>query len=346
MDFKVTDIAAFLNGEIEGNGDVKVSNVSKIEEGKPGTLAFLANQKYENYIYSTKASVVLVNKSFTPREDIPATLIKVDNAYQAFASLLELYVQAKSSLRQGVEQPSFISDEATVGDEIYLGAFAYIGKKARIGNNVKIFPQAYIGDNVKIGDDCIIYPGAKVYDDCKIGNRCIIHAGAVIGADGFGFAPQADGTYKKIHQIGNVILEDNVEIGANTTIDCGTMESTIVREGVKLDNLIQIAHNVEVGQNTVIAAQTGVSGSTKVGRNCMFGGQVGLGGHITIGDKVTLGAQSGVAQNIKNNQTLLGSPAFELKTAMRAYVLLKELPAIWKDVRDLKKEINSKTDKH
>jgi UDP-3-O-[3-hydroxymyristoyl] glucosamine N-acyltransferase len=341
MDFKATDIASFLNGEIVGDGDAKVSNVSKIEDGKPGTLAFLANPKYEHYIYETKASVVLVNKSFSPKEDISATLIKVDDAYQAFASLLELYVQAKASMKQGVEQPCYISASATRGDDGYVGAFAYIGNNAKIGNNVKIYPQVHVGDNVKIGDDCIIYPGAKIYDDCVIGNRCIIHAGAVIGSDGFGFAPQKDGTYKKIHQIGNAVLEDDVEIGANTTIDCGTMESTIIRKGVKLDNLIQIAHNVEVGENTVMAAQTGISGSAKVGKNCMFGGQVGLGGHITIGDNVTLGAQSGVVSNLKSNQTLLGSPAFEIKTAMRAYTLLKNLPEIRRDVLQLKKTINT-----
>ncbi|WP_319479452.1 UDP-3-O-(3-hydroxymyristoyl)glucosamine N-acyltransferase [uncultured Draconibacterium sp.] len=341
MDFKATDIASFLNGEIVGDGDARVSNVSKIEDGKPGTLAFLANPKYEHYIYETKASVVLVNKSFSPKEDISVTLIKVDDAYQAFASLLDLYAQAKASMKQGIEQPSYIAESATLGQDGYVGAFAYVGNNATIGNNVKIYPQVHVGDNVKIGDDCILYPGAKIYDDCIIGNRCIIHSGAVIGADGFGFAPQKDGTYKKIHQIGNAVLEDDVEIGANTTIDCGTMESTIIRKGVKLDNLIQIAHNVEVGDNTVMAAQTGVSGSTKVGKNCMFGGQVGLGGHITIGDKVTLGAQSGVISNLKSDQTLLGSPAIEIRTAMRAYSLLKNLPEIRRDVLQLKKSINT-----
>jgi UDP-3-O-[3-hydroxymyristoyl] glucosamine N-acyltransferase len=342
MDFKATDIASFLNGEVVGNEDIKVSSVSKIENGKPGTLAFLANPKYEHYIYETKASIVLVNKSFVPRHDVPATLIKVENAYEAFASLLELYTKTKESLKQGIEQPSFIAETASVEKDIYLGAFAYIGKNAKIGKNVKIYPQAYIGDNVTVGDDCIIYSGVKVYEDCVIGNRCIIHSGAVIGADGFGFAPDQDGSYKKIPQIGNVILEDDVEIGANTTVDCSTMESTIIRKGVKLDNLIQIAHNVEVGKNTVMASQTGISGSTKIGENCMFGGQVGIGGHVTIGNKVTLGAQSGVAQNIKDNQTLLGTPAFDLRTAMRAMMMIRELPQIRKDVLELKKSINSK----
>ncbi|HYQ58971.1 MAG TPA: UDP-3-O-(3-hydroxymyristoyl)glucosamine N-acyltransferase [Draconibacterium sp.] len=341
MDFKATDIASFLNGEIVGDGNVKVSHVSKIEDGKPGTLAFLANPKYEHFIYETKASAVLVNKSFNPKEPISATLIKVDDAYQAFAALLDLYVQAKAGMKKGIEQPCFIAESATVGQDVYIGAFAYLGNNVKIGDNVKIYPQVHVGDNVTIGNNCILYPGAKVYDDCKIGNRCIIHSGAVLGADGFGFAPQEDGTYKKIHQIGNTILEDDVEIGANTTIDCGTMESTIIKKGVKLDNLIQIAHNVEIGENTVMAAQTGISGSTKVGKNCMFGGQVGLGGHINVGDHVTLGAQSGVVSNLKSNQTLLGSPAIEIKTAMRAYVLLKDLPEIRRDVLQLKKTINT-----
>ncbi len=339
MEFRATDIAAFLNGEITGNEDVKVYNVSKIEEGKPGTLAFLSNMKYEHFIYTTNASVVLVNKSFVPKSEIKATLIKVDNAYQAFASLLELYLQAKSQLKTGIESPSFIDETATLGENIYIGAFSYIGKKAQIGNNSKIYPQAYIGENVTIGEDCIIYPGAKIYDDCKIGNRCILHAGSVIGSDGFGFAPQNDGTYKKIPQIGNVLLEDDVEIGANTTIDCGTMESTIIRKGVKIDNLVQVAHNCEVGENTVIAAQTGMAGSTKVGRNCRFGGQVGLAGHLTIGDNVQLGAQAGVANSVKDGETLLLTPAFQVKDAIKASIIFKKLPELRDEVIQLKKEI-------
>jgi len=343
MEFKATDIAAFLNGEIDGS--VTVSNVSKIEEGKPGTLAFLANQKYENYIYSTGASIVLVNKSFIPKKEISATLVKVEDAYEAFASLLQLYAQTKMSVKKGIEQPSYISEEASIGEDIYVGAFAYIGKNAQVGNNVKVYPQVHIGENVKIGNDCIIYAGVKIYDDCVIGDRCIIHAGAVIGADGFGFAPQKDGSYKKIPQIGNVILEEDVEIGANTTVDSGTMGSTIIRKGVKLDNLIQIAHNVEIGRNTVMASQTGVSGSTKVGENCMFGGQVGLGGHLKVGDRVILAAQSGVGQNVESNQTLFGSPAFDMKKAIRAYMLIRELPEMRKDILTLKKEIKSNNDK-
>jgi UDP-3-O-[3-hydroxymyristoyl] glucosamine N-acyltransferase len=339
MEFRVTDIAAFLNGEITGNEDVKIFSVSKIEEGKPGTLAFLSNMKYEHFIYTTNASVVLVNKSFVPKAEIKATIIKVDDAYQAFASLLELYIQAKSQQKTGIEQPSFIDETATIGENIYVGAFAYIGKKARIGNNSKIYPQTFIGENVFIGEDCIIYPGVKIYDDCIIGNRCILHAGSVIGSDGFGFAPQNDSTYKKIPQIGNVLLEDDVEIGANTTIDCGTMESTIIRKGVKIDNLVQVAHNCEVGENTVIAAQTGMAGSTKVGRNCRFGGQVGLAGHLTIGDNVQLGAQAGVANSVKEGETLLLTPAFPVKDAIKASIIFKKLPELRDEVIQLKKEI-------
>lgn len=341
MDFKATDIAAFLNGEVVGNSDVRVSNVSKIEEGKEGTLAFLANPKYEHHIYETEASIVLVNKSFVPKQEIKATLIKVEDAYKAFASLLDLYVQAKGALKSGIEQPSYIADSATLGEDAFVGAFAYISKNAKIGKNVKIYPQVFIGENVKIGDDCIIYSGAKLYDDTVVGNRCIIHSGAVLGADGFGFAPTEDGSYKKIPQIGNTVLEDDVEIGANTAVDCATMGSTYIRKGTKIDNLVQIAHNCDIGSNTVFAGQVGIAGSTKVGNNCTFGGQVGLGGHITIGDHVTLGAQSGVVQNIKNNQIMLGSPAIDIKIAMRAYVLLRNLPEIRNDVLQLKKEMAS-----
>lgn len=341
MDFKATDIATFLNGEVIGNGDIKISYVSKIEDGKPGSLAFLANSKYESFIYTTNASVVLVNNSFTPKQKIKATLIKVENAYDAFASLLDMYVQAKSTLRTGIEQPSFISDTAKIGVDAYIGAFAYIGKDSKLGDNTKIYPQVNIGKNVTIGTNCILYAGVKIYDDCVIGDNCILHAGAVIGSDGFGFAPQKDGTYKKIHQIGNVIVEDDVEIGANTTIDCGTMESTIIRKGVKLDNLIQIAHNCEIGENTVIASQTGISGSVKVGANCMFGGQVGIAGHITIGNKVSIAAQTGIAKGVKEGEVLLGSPALPIKDAMRAVAVYKNLPKLQREITQLKKEIES-----
>ena len=339
MNFKVTDIAKFLNGEIVGNENISVSNVSKIEEGKPGTLAFLANLKYENFLYSTNASVVLVNKSFVPREKVNATLIRVEDAYQAFASLLELYMQAKASLKTGIEQPSYIAQTATVGKDIYIGAFAYIGKNSKIGNNTKLYPQVYIGDDVTIGNDCIIYAGAKIYNDTVIGNRCIIHSGVVIGSDGFGFAPLEDGTYKKIAQIGNAILEDDVEIGANTTIDCGTMGSSIIRKGAKIDNLVMVAHNCEVGENTVIAAQSGMAGTSKVGKNCKFGGQVGLAGHLTIGDNVFIGAQSGVAKSVNSNQIILGSPAIEIKDAIKAITVYKNLPKLREEVIQLQRDI-------
>lgn len=339
MDFKVTDIAKFLNGEVVGDETIKINNVSKIENGKPGTLAFLSNMKYENYIYTTNASVVLVSKSFSPKSEIKATLIKVDDAYQAFASLLDLYIQAKNSVKTGIEQPSFIHETATHGKEIYVGAFAYISKNVKIGNNVKIYPQVFVGENVTIGDDCILYSGAKIYDDVIIGNRCILHSGSVIGADGFGFAPQADGTYKKIPQIGNVILEDDVEIGANSTIDCSTMGSTIIRKGVKIDNLIQIGHNCDVGENTVMAAQTGIAGSAKIGKNCVFAGQSGMAGHLTVGDKVTVGAQAGVLKNLPANSVVWGTPAINLKDQIRATSVLKNLPKMDNDIFQIKKEI-------
>lgn len=341
MDFKVTEIAKFLNGEIIGDENVSVSNVSKIEDGKPGTLAFLANLKYENFLYSTLASVVLVNKNFTPKQNVSATLIKVDDAYKAFASLLDLYTQAKEALKTGIEQPSYIDSTAITGKNIYVGAFAYVGKNAKIGNNSKLYPQVYIGDNVTIGDDCIIYSGVKIYSDSVIGNRCILHSGSVIGSDGFGFAPLENGTYKKIAQIGNAILEDDVEIGANTTIDCGTMDSTIIRKGTKLDNLVQVAHNCEIGENTVIAAQTGLAGTSKVGKNCKFGGQVGLAGHLTIGDNVFIGAQSGVAKSVKENQIILGSPAMEIKEAIKAITVYKNLPKLREEVIQIQKELKT-----
>ena len=341
MEFKAQDIAAFLKGEIEGDANVNVFNVSKIEDGKPGTLAFLANLKYENHIYNTKASVVLVNKTFEAKKEIAATLIRVEDAYQAFAALLEMYLHTKAGLKKGIEQPSFIDSSAKIGDDIFVGAFAYVGKNTQIGNRVKIYPQAYIGDNVSIGDDCIVYAGAKVYEETIIGNRCIINAGAIIGADGFGFAPQKDKSYKKIPQIGNVILEDDVDVGANTTIDCGTMGSTLIKKGVKIDNLVQIAHNCEIGENTAIAAQTGISGSTKIGKNCIIGGQVGFNGHITVGDNCIIGAQGGVTHSLKDNEMVWGTPAFNYKDALKSYASIKKLPQIRKDILQIQKDIES-----
>ncbi len=338
MEFQATSIADFLNGTIEGDQNATVSNISKIEDGKPGSLAFLANPKYNKYIYETDATIVLVNKDFVAEGEIKATLIRVDNAYEAFASLLELYQQAKGT-KSGIENPSFIDGSATVGKDVYIGAFAYIGKNARIGDNVKIYPHAYIGDNVVVQDNTIIYAGVKIYEDCKIGESCILHAGCVIGADGFGFAPTGDGSYRKIPQIGNVILEDQVEIGANTTIDCATMGSTIIHEGVKLDNLIQIAHNCEIGENTVMAAHTGLAGSVKVGKNCTFGGQVGVAGHLTIGNNVTFGAMCGVTNNIKDDKVMLGAPAMDIAQAAKVVVVYRRLPQLREQVINLEKEL-------
>lgn len=339
MEFKAKDIAAFLNGEVVGDSDVTVSGISKIEEGQPGTLSFLANPKYEHYIYSTLASIVLVNKTFEPRSNVKATLIKVENAYQAFASLLDLYVQAKQDSRKGIETQTQIHETVSLGEDIYVGAFTSIGRNAKIGSETKIFPQVFIGDNVSVGSNCIIYAGVRIYDDSVIGNNCILHAGAVIGSDGFGFAPQEDGTYKKIPQLGNVVLEDNVEIGANTAIDCGTFGSTILRKGVKIDNLVQIAHNCEIGENTVIAGQTGLAGSCKIGKNCKLAGQVGLAGHLTIGDNVQIGAQSGVSKSIKSNEIVLSSPAFNYKDAIKTYTIIRNLPKLREEVIQLQKDV-------
>ena len=302
--------------------------------------------KYENFIYTTGASIVLVNKSFVPKDEITATLIKVNDAYEAFASLLDLYMQAKTSVKTGIEQPSFIDETVSVGENIFLGAYSYVGKNSKIGSNTKLYPQVHIGENVTIGDNCIIYAGVKVYDDCIIGNGCILQAGVVIGSDGFGFAPQKDGTYKKIPQIGNVVLEDNVEVGANSTIDCGTMGSTILRKGCKIDNLVQIAHNCEIGKNTVIAALSGLAGTTKIGNNCRIGGQVGFAGHLSVGDNVMIGAQSGVAKSVKGDRIILGSPAIDIKDAIKSVTVYKNLPQLRDEVIQLQKEMKSlkKTD--
>ncbi len=341
MEFKASDIAAFLKGEVVGDSNVKVSGISKIEEGEPGTLSFLANPKYENYIYSTRASIVLVNNTFQPRSEIKSTLIKVENAYQAFGSLLDLYVQAKKDSRKGIESQTHIHETAELGEDIYIGAFTSIGRNAKIGNASKIFPQVFVGDNVTIGENCIIYAGVKIYDDSVIGSNCILHSGAVVGSDGFGFAQQEDKTYKKIPQLGNVVLEDDVEIGANTAIDCGTFGSTIIRKGAKIDNLVQIAHNCEIGENTVIAGQTGLAGSCKVGKNCRFAGQVGLAGHLTIGDNVQIGAQSGVSKSIKDNEIVLSSPAVNYREAIKTYTIIRNLPRLRDDVIQLQKDVKS-----
>ena len=339
MKFTASQIAGILEGDIVGNPNVEVSKLAKIEEGSIGALTFLANPKYTPFIYETKASVTIVNKDFEPETAITTTLIKVDDAYKAFSKLLEYYNQVKMN-KFGVEQPSFISNSAKYGDAIYIGAFTYIGDNVTIGDNVKIFPGSYIGDNVSIGNNVILFAGAKVYSETVIGNHCVINSGAIIGADGFGFTPNEKGEYNKVPQTGNVILEDHVDIGAATTIDRATLGSTIIRRGVKLDNQIQIAHNVEIGKNTVIAAQTGIAGSTKIGENCQIGGQVGIVGHITIGNNVKIQAQSGISRNVKDNEVLQGSPALTYGDYNKSYVYFKNLPKIVKGINDLEKKIN------
>jgi len=320
MEFNAGQIAAFLNGTVEGDPEVRVSNLSKIEEGKPGTMTFLANMKYASFLYTTGASVVVVNNDFVPLHPVAATLIRVEDAYTAFAMLLEKYSQIQTG-GKGISKLAFISESAKTGKNCSVGEFSYIGEEVVIGDNVTIHPQVYVGNKVTIAADTILYPGVKVYRECIIGRNCTLHSGVVIGSDGFGFAPQSDNNYQKVPQIGNVILEDNVEVGSNTTIDRATLGSTIIRKGVKLDNLIQVAHNVEMGENTMIAAQTGISGSTRIGRNCLIGGQVGIVGHLTIADNVKIGAQSGVEGNItEDGAIVLGSPAIEVMRAKKAYV--------------------------
>ena len=340
MEFSANDIAALLNGEVEGDGNIKVSNISKIDQSVPGTLTFLSNPAYTKFIYTTTASLVIVSKDFKPDNSLSCTLIRVDDAYAALAKLLDFYTKTKPS-KVGVEKPSFVSTSAILGDQVYIGAFAYIGEKAVIGNNVKIYPHVYIGDNGKIGDNTILYSGVKIYADCLVGASCIFHSGAVVGSDGFGFAPNPDGTYTKIEQIGNVTIGDNVEIGANTTIDRATMGSTILANGVKLDNLVHIAHNDEIGENTVMAAQSGLAGSTIVGKNCMFGGHVAITGHITIGDNTKIGPKSGVMSSVKPNSVLLGAPAANFKDTMRQYSIIRNLPKMREELIDLQKRVKT-----
>lgn len=339
MKFTAEQIAGILEGTVIGDSNVEVSTLSKIEEGKKGSLTFLANPKYKSYIYSTAASITIVNNDFEPEEELATTLIKVDDAYKAFTKLLEYYNQIKLN-KSGIENPSFISESAKTGENLYIGAFSYVGDNVKIGNNVKIFPNSYIGDNVVIGNNSIIFSGGKIYSECIIGNNCVINSGAIIGADGFGFTPDENGVYSKVPQIGNVVIEDDVDIGAATTIDRATLGSTIIRKGVKLDNQIQIAHNVEIGKNTVIAAQTGIAGSTKIGENCQIGGQVGVAGHLTIGNGVRVQAQSGVGRNIKDNEVLQGSPSFGYSDWNKSYVYFKNLPKIVKTINNLEKKVN------
>jgi len=341
MEFTAATIAGFLKGEVEGNPDTTVNTVAKIEEGHQGALSFLANPKYEHYIYTTGSSVVLVNKTFIPTGKIDATLIKVENAYEAFASLLRIVDQARPR-KKGIHPTAIIEDTAKIGSDVYIGPFAYIGENCILGDGCSLYPNVYLGDNTRLGNNCTLNPGVTIYHDCVIGEGCIIHAGSVIGSDGFGFAPQSDNEYVKIPQLGNVILEDFVEIGANVTIDRATMGSTIIHKGVKLDNLIQIGHNVEVGENTVMAAQTGISGSTKIGKNCMFGGQAGLAGHLRIANGSKIGAQAGILGDVKEeNSVIIGSPAFEIKQYMRSTVIFKKLPELKVRVDSLEKEVES-----
>ncbi|MBL4592341.1 MAG: UDP-3-O-(3-hydroxymyristoyl)glucosamine N-acyltransferase [Flavobacteriales bacterium] len=340
MEFTAEQIAGLLNGDVEGNPEVVVNKLSKIEEGEPQSLSFLANLAYEARLYTTDASIVIVNKDLKLNNPIKdtCTLIRVDDAYSSFTKLLEAYDQSKP-VKIGIEKQSYIAESTTVGNDIYVGAFAYISDNAVIGNNVKIYPQTFIGDNVEIGDNTIIFSGVKIYHECVIGKNCILHAGAVIGSDGFGFAPNDNNSYDKIPQIGNVIIEDDVEIGPNNCIDRATMGSTIIKRGVKTDNLVHIAHNVVVGENTVLAGQTGISGSSKIGKNCMTGGQVGITGHVTIGDNVKIAGQSGVSKSIKDNQVLQGSPAFSYNDYMRSYASFKNLPSLVNRINELEKLI-------
>ena len=340
MKFTAEQIAGILEGEVVGNPNAEVFKLSKIEEGTDGSITFLSNPKYAHYIYSTQATITIVNHSFVPESTIATTLIKVEDAYLSFSRLLTFYDQAKKDSKTGIEQFTVISDNVSYGENLFLGSFSYIGTNATLGNNVKIYPNCYVGDNVTIGNNVTLFAGAKIYSETIIGNFCVIHSGVVIGADGFGFAPTKEGSYNKIPQIGNVILEDYVDIGAGTSVDRATMGSTIIRNGVKLDNQIQIAHNVEIGENTVIAAQTGVAGSTKIGKHCVIGGQVGIAGHLTIGNNVRIQAQSGIGKNIKDDEIIQGSPAFAYGDFNKSYVHFRNLPKIIHELDDLKKTIN------
>ena len=336
MQFTAAQIAQIINGRVEGNADASVSSFGKIEEAKPGQISFLANPKYEDFIYTTGASIIIINESFELKQPIDATLIRVPDAYSAFAILLDQYQQIKAQMLTGIQQPVYIHATAKTGDNVFIGAFAYLGENVIVGNGTKIYPGAYLGNGVTIGENTTIHPGVKIYHECIIGSNVVIHAGTVIGSDGFGFAPQADGRYKKVPQIGNVIIEDHVEIGANSTIDRATIGSTIIRAGVKLDNLLQIAHNVEVGNNTVIAAQTGVSGSTKIGKNVMIGGQAGFAGHITIADGTKINGKSGVTKSIKKpNTSVNGNPAVDFTTSLRNQALVRDLPQLEKRIKEL-----------
>jgi UDP-3-O-[3-hydroxymyristoyl] glucosamine N-acyltransferase len=329
MEYSAKQIAGLLNGRIEGDVEAKVSGLAKIEEGIPGTLCFLSNMAYEQHAYTTQASILIVNEDFVPQKQVRPTLIRVENAYMAFARLLEIVKTHQQQSKKGIEQPSFIHPTAKIGKDVYVGAFVYIGENAVLGDGAKIYPQAYVGDNASIGSGTVLFSGVKVYEHCIVGKECTLHSGVIIGGDGFGFAPNTDGNYKKVPQTGNVIIDDYVEVGANTTIDRATLGSTKIAKGVKLDNLIQVAHNVEIGENTVIAAQSGIAGSTKIGANCMIGGQVGIIGHLHIADGVKIAAQSGVGHSIqKEGEVLQGSPAFSIGEYKRSYIGFRRLPEI------------------
>ena len=344
MKFKAQQIADILEGDVIGNPGVEVSKLSKIEEGEKGSLTFLSNPKYNSYLYTTNASVAIVNKSLVLEKEVKTTLIKVDDAYKSFSKLLEFYNEVKNN-KSGREQPNFIAVSSEIGENEYIGAFVYIGENVKIGNNVKIYPNTNIGDNSIIGDNTVIFSGVKIYADTEIGENCKVHSGAVIGADGFGFAPNENGEFKAIPQIGNVIIEDNVDIGAACTIDRATLGATIIRKGVKLDNQIQIAHNVEIGKNTVIASQTGVAGSTKIGQNCMIGGQVGIAGHLKIGDNVKILGQTGVTKNLRDNQMVHGTPAINARDFNKSYVYFKNLPKVVSKINQLEKDLKTQIKK-
>jgi UDP-3-O-[3-hydroxymyristoyl] glucosamine N-acyltransferase len=340
MEFTAQQIAAIINGRIEGNPSATVQSFGKIEEAVQGQLAFLANPKYEEFLYTTKASIIIINESQELKEPVDSTFVRVPDAYSAFAILLQTYEKLVSNKLQGIQEPSYISKTAHLGEHIFIGAFSYVGENVKVGKNVKIYPHSFIGDNVIIGDNCILHPGVKIYHDCVLSNQVIIHAGTVIGGDGFGFAPQNDGTYKKVPQIGNVVIEDDVEIGSNCSIDRATIGSTIIKSGAKLDNLIQIAHNVEIGNHTVIAAQTGVSGSTKIGNKVMIGGQVGIVGHISIADGSRINAQSGVSKSMKlANSIVTGSPAYDYTSMLRSQAVFRSLPEMEKRIAELEQLI-------
>ena len=335
MNFPAAQISLLINGKVEGDPNVVVNSFGKIEEAKENQLTFLANPKYEDFLYTTQASIVILNEAYELKQPVKATLIRVPDAYSAFALLLSKYQEIMQQQLSGIQQPSYIAKTASYGNNVFIGAFAYLGENVKIGNNTKIYPNAYIGDNVTVGENSIIHPGVKIYHDCVIGNRVTIHGGTIIGSDGFGFAPQADGSFKKVPQIGNVIIEDDVEVGANATIDRATIGSTLIKRGAKLDNLIQIAHNVEIGNSSVIAAQAGISGSTKIGNGVMIGGQAGIVGHIQLGDGSKVNAQSGVSKSLEPGKAVTGSPAYDYTAALRSQAITRKLPDLEKRIKEL-----------